>query len=431
MDAIPAAGALFDRVLTNCRVVDPANDIDARVDVGIRAGRIAAVEAGLAQTPHRERIDLGGAIVTPGLIDVHVHVYEWVTNFGVPADAAGIHSGATTIIDQGSAGPWTFGGLKALIIDPARTDVRSFLSINVAGALKGGMEAELLHNPNMVRVDELVALASEHPRVIAGIKCHGESGSLSQWGVAVLERAAEAGRSANLPLYMHTGELFPVVEARRPAVENVLATALPLLKAGDMVAHVYSCMPDGVVGRANRIPDWVREARARGVLFDLGHGINLSFRIARMMMDAGFYPDTISSDVHGDFNAYHDFSALDYSLMGAMNKLVAFGMPLPDAIRRMTVNPARFLRDDTIGNLSPGSPADITVLELIDGNWSFRDAEGDGISVKQRFVPKLVFKNGDKIVPDCALLADMIAAADRPQGMARPRAYSSAATVPH
>jgi dihydroorotase len=419
----------YDRILTNCHVLDPANGIDGRLDVGIRAGRIAAIEAGLARKPHRDRIDLGGAMVTPGLIDVHVHVYEWVTNFGLPADEAGVQSGATTIVDQGSAGIWTFGGFKAFVIDQARTDVRSFVSINVAGALKGGMEGPLMHGPGMVRVDELVALASQHPRSIAGIKCHGESGALSHWDVAVLERAAEAGQRADLPLYVHTGELFPVEEAHRPVPESVLPKVLPLLKPGDMVAHVYSCMPDGVVGKANRIPDAVLEARSRGILFDLGHGINLSFRIARMMMEAGFYPDTIGSDVHGDFNDFHDFSKLDYSLMGAINKLLALGMSVTDAITRVTANPARFLRDHTIGSLTPGNPADITVLEWIDGNWTFTDAEGERVRVKRRLVPKLVFRNGDKIVPDCGLLADLVAADARPLGIARAQTHA-APTVP-
>lgn len=418
MDATAPVTTAFDRVLTNCRVIDPANGIDDRLDVGIRGGHIAAVARGLAQSAHRNRIDLDGAIVTPGFVDVHVHVYEWVTNFGVPADDAGVHAGATTIVDQGSAGPWTFGGFNALVIERARTDVRSFVSINVAGALKGGMEGPLLHGPQMVRVDELVALAAEYPRAVAGIKCHGELGALSHWDVEVLERAAEAGRRADLPLYVHTGELLPVEEAHRPAPESVLPKVLTLLKPGDMVAHVYSCMPDGVVGKANRVPESVWEARERGVLFDLGHGINLSFRIARMMIEAGFLPDTIGSDVHGDFNTYHDLSKLDYSLLGGINKLLALGMSLGDAITRVTVNPSRFLRDPTIGSLAPGNPADITVLEWIDGDWTFTDAEGDRVGVKRRLVPKLVLKAGEPIVPSRALLTDLLAAPERARAAA-------------
>ncbi len=318
---------------------------------------------------------------------------------------------------------WTsaaFGGFKAFIADPAKTDVRAFVSINVAGALKGGMEGTALHNPGMVRGDELVSLAAEYPGLVCGIKCHGESGSLSHWDLDVFRQAADAGRRADIPLYVHTGELFPVREDTRPAPEEVLPHVLPHLKPGDMLAHVYSCMPDGIVGQRNRVPEVVREARAKGVLFDLGHGVNLSFRIARMMMEAGIYPDTLGSDVHGDFNCFHDFSKLDYSLMGGVNKMVALGMPLVDAITRVTVNPARFLRDDTIGSLKVGNPADITVLETVDGDWTYRDSEGDQIAVKQRLVPGLVIKDGEVIIPDCGLLSDVLPPDRRPIGVTRP-----------
>ena len=409
----------FDRVLTNCRVIDPANQIDGRCDVAIRNGVIAAVGPGLAHQPSRETLDLGGALVTPGLIDVHVHVYEWVTNFGVPADAAGVHSGVTTVIDQGSAGAWTFGGFNAFVIEPAQTDVRSFVSINLAGALKGGMEGQLLHNPAFVRIDEIVALAAAHPGRVAGIKCHGESGSQSYWDLDVLRLAVNAGEASGLPLYMHTGELFPVDESHRPEPDTVAARALALLRPGDMAAHVYSCMPDGIMGRSDRVPDYLTEARDRGVLFDLGHGINLSFRIARAMMAAGIYPDTLGSDVHGDFTSYHDYSILDYSLMGGVNKMVALGMPLNDAIARVTLNPAKFLQDPCIGSLTPGMPANITVLDKIEGDWSYRDAEGEELNVTSRWVPSLVFRAGQRIEPDCGLLADLLSPAARPRGITR------------
>src|SRR2546427_8985617 len=131
MNKDSANSAGFALILANGRVIDPASKFDGRADVGIRAGRIAAVGSDLHRFKADRRIDLDGDIVAPGFIDMHVHVYEWVTNFGVPADAAGIHSGATTIVDQGSAGAWTFGGFKRYVTDAAITDVRSFVSINV------------------------------------------------------------------------------------------------------------------------------------------------------------------------------------------------------------------------------------------------------------------------------------------------------------
>jgi dihydroorotase len=409
-----------DLLLRGGRLIDPANGVDAVADVAIRNGRVLASGAAAAGVPARREIDARGAIVCPGFIDMHVHVYEWVTNFGVPADAAGINAGATTIVDQGSSGAWTFGGFKAFIADPARTDVRAFVSINVAGALQGGMEGTTLHNPGMVNCDSLVRVAQEHPHLVRGIKCHWESGGLSHWGPQVLAEAAEAGRAARLPLYVHTGELFPVDEANRPTPSAVMGRVVPYLKAGDVLAHVYSSMPDGIMSVGEDVPDWLLEAKAKGILFDLGHGINFSFRIARKMMDKGILPDTIGSDVHGDFCSNHDFSILDYSLVGGLNKLVGLGMSLNDCIRALTAAPAAVLADPSIGHLGAGARANVTVLRQVDGDWTFADCRGERLAVRKRLLPEIVVIDGDVVTPDCGLLADVMSPQERPRGMTRP-----------
>jgi len=409
-----------DLLLRGGRVIDPANSYDGIADVAIRNGRVIAVGAGALEIASKRQIDVRGAIVTPGFIDMHVHIYEWVTNFGVPADAAGIHSGATTIVDQGSSGAWTFGGFKAFIADPARTDVRAFVSINVAGALQGGMEGTTLHNPGMVHVESLVLIAQEHPRLVRGIKCHWESGSLSHWGPTVLKKAAEAGRAANLPLYVHTGELFPVDEANRPTPSVVMGQVVPYLKPGDTLAHIYSSMPDGIMSIGEDVPGWLFEAKAAGVLLDLGHGVNLSFKIARKMMEKGVLPDTIGSDVHGDFNAYHDLSILDYSLVGGMNKLIGLGMGLTDAVRALTATPAKVLADPSIGHLGAGARANVTVLRPVEGEWTFLDSRRERLTVRERLLPDLVVMDGELMTPDCGLLADVMTPAERPRGITRP-----------
>jgi len=414
-----------DLLLRGGRVIDPANDHDGIADVAIHNGRVVAVGAAAEELASKRQIDVRGAIVTPGFVDMHVHVYEWVTNFGVPADAAGIQSGATTIVDQGSSGAWTFGGFKAFIADPARTDVRAFVSINVAGALQGGMEGTTLHNPGMVQVDGLVRIAAEHPHIVRGIKCHWESGGLSHWGPAVLTKAAEAGRAANLPLYVHTGELFPVDEANRPNPSAVMGQVVRYLKPGDTLAHIYSRMPDGIMSIGEEVPGWLFEAKAAGVLFDLGHGVNLSFKIARKMMEKGVFPDTIGSDVHGDFNAYHDFSILDYSLVGGMNKLLGIGMSLTDVVRAATATPAKVLADPSIGHLGPGARANVTVLRSVDSEWTFFDSVRERLTVRERLLPDLVVIDGEVMVPDCGLLADVMAPSERPRGITRPAMFTT------
>ena len=398
----------YDLVITGERVIDPASGLNGRAQIAVKDGRIAAIAPELAPFDATRTIDAGNQIVCPGLIDFHVHVYEWVTNFGLSPDEAGIHSGVTTIVDQGSAGAWTIGGFKVHIADRAETDVRSFVSANLAGALQGGMEGTVLHNPGMMRIEAIEQAARDYPGLVKGIKSHGESGGLSQWGTEVLEMAVDAGNRTGLPLYVHTGELFPVAEATRPDPASVLKSVVPLLRAGDTLAHIYSTMPDGIMGDSTEIPKIVFEALERGIHFDIGYGVNFSYSIARKMMEADVLPNTIASDVHSDFNAYHDDSTLDYSLCGAMTRLWALGMPLADVIRRTTLNPSVILREENeIGSLCVGSRADITVLDRAVGPWPMTDSNGEILTVEERLVPTLVIRKGREIEPAKQLLRDV------------------------
>ena len=220
--------------------------------------------------------------------------------------------------------------------------------------------------------------------------------------------AVEAGAETGLPLYVHTGELFPVDEANRPDAARVLEQVVPVLNPGTTLAHVYSTMPDGIMGAGGAVPRIVHEALERGIHFDIGHGVNFSFDIARRMMADGVLPNTISSDVHSDFHAYHDDSKLDYSLCGAMSKLWALGMDLADAVRRATLNPALILGEaDEIGTLAPGSRADITILDLAEGRWTLTDSMGEELVVDRRLVPETVFREGREIAPNRRLLRDV------------------------
>ena len=398
----------YDLVIDCDDAVDPGSGYRGPAQIGIADGRIAAFAPELP--PHRasRRIDARGRTVCPGLIDFHVHVYEWVTNFGLHPDEAGVHSGATTIVDQGSSGAWTVGGFDAYIAQPAETDVRAFVSANLAGALKGGMEGTTLHNPGMMRIEAIAEATAAYPDLVKGIKSHGESGGLSHWGLDVLKMAVEAGERTGLPLYVHTGELFPVDETNRPDPAGVLEQVVPALNPGTTLAHVYSTMPDGIMGAGGEVPRIVHEALDRGIHFDIGHGVNFSFDIARRMMAEGVLPNTISSDVHSDFHAYHDDSKLDYSLCGAMSKLWALGMDLADVVRRATLNPALILgEEDEIGTLAPGSRADLTILDLAEGRWTLTDSMGEELVVDRRLVPGTVFREGREITPDRRLLRDV------------------------
>ena len=397
-----------DLLITGDLLIDPLSGFKGHGQIAIANKRIVAFGPASADWNAHQVLDTTGQIVCPGLIDLHVHAYEWVTNFGLPADAAGIHSGATTIVDQGSAGAWTVGGFKRHIADHAKTDVRCFVSANLAGALQGGMEGTTLHSPDMTRVDELVRVANEYPSFVKGIKSHAESGGLSHWGTTVLEMALVAANQADLPIYVHTGELFPVNEATRPGAETVLKKAVSLLRPGDTLAHVYSAMPDGIMGQSQSIPPTVFEALEKGIHFDIGYGLNFSYAIASRMLEAEIVPHTISSDVHADFNGYHDDSKLDYSLCGVMTRLWGLGMSLEDIIARTTYHSAQLIREENeIGTLAVGSRADITILDSEQGPWTLSDGQAETLTVDQRLIPAWVIRDGELIEPNQRLLRDV------------------------
>jgi dihydroorotase len=396
-----------DIVLTNGHVIDPANGTDGCFDVAVADGKIVEVASSLSDFARRETIDVGGAVVSPGLIDLHVHVYQYITPFGLNADAVGIQSGSTTVVDQGSAGPWTFSGFLETVVKKSRTDVRSFLSVNLAGALKSGLRGDVMHSPHMVEVKEFVRIAKGFPGIICGIKCHGESGGISNWGATVLQAARDSSDQTGLPLYCHTGELFPVVEERRPDPNTVLDFVIPFMRAGDTMAHVYSHRPDGIMGRRDKVPASVFAAMAKGIHFDIGYGMSFSFDIARKAMVEKVFPNTISSDVHGNDADFFDDSTLNYSLCGAMTRLLALGMPLHDIIERVTVNPAKILRDTQIGSLTPGTKADVTVIDRVTGDWVMRDGRRQELLVKEQLIPKLVLKDGEAITPNNHYLRDL------------------------
>lgn len=400
---------IYDLVLTGGRVCDPASRLDRICDLAVQGDRIAEIGAGLASCA-REVINLDGKLATPGWIDLHVHVFEWMTTFGLPPDDAGVHAGVTTAVDQGGAGAWTIPAFEHYIADRAQTDIRCFPSINSAGTLRGGMAGPIIHTPEIVDVDLLVAEAKARPRLVRGFgEIHAESGAFSRWGFDVVRQAREASDRTGLPLYFHTGELFGVDDARRPEPRSLLPQILEITRPGDVLGHVYSAMPDGVLGDDEAPSPALIEAAAQGLLLDIGYGINFSYARARRMIAGGLWPDIISSDVHGLFSVTHDDSALDYSLAGAFARIVALDMPFHAALSAVTLNPARVLGEMTeIGTLAVGSRADVTVLEERAEDWPMRDGQDETIVTERRWIPQLVLRAGRPIVPSLRLARDVV-----------------------
>lgn len=398
----------FDLLLKGGRVIDPASDTDAVLDVAVVNGRVAAVSKNINADLARTVMDMQGKLVVPGLIDLHVHVYQHFTDFGLNADDAGINSGVTTVVDQGSCGAWTFDGFKQFIIDAAKTEVLCFLSVNLTGTLRGSKGGPVSQSPDLIDLDVMQKFIKKYPEIIRGIKGHGESGSWSNYGSVMLQRAREIADRTDLPLYIHTGELWRVHEPNRPKAHTVLPEVLHFAKPGDLLAHCYSNREDGILGPREKPSQELLAALARGVHLDLGHGVNFDFSTAGRMLAAGLRPYTISTDVQGDFSSHNDDSKLDFSLCGAMSKLMALGVDLGYVIRATTWHPAQVLRmSSEIGSLQVGSRADITVLEQVLEPWLFKDRLGGQQLGQSRLVPKLVVRRGTPIVPNNRLLRDV------------------------
>lgn len=408
---VMAAGIVaFDLVLKGGRVIDPHNGRFGRADVAVSGGLIAAV--GRVLPPHRAKrtLDVSGKIVTPGLIDLHVHNFEFVTGHALNPDQLGIHSGCTTTVSMGDTGSLTVRGFKHYLVPRAKTHLLCVPCVMGSGFMNPTPDPHYFH-PDTVDIDANIKLAKEEPEIVRAWKAHGDEGCLSRFGTAVLEKARHICDATGLPLYLHTGLLVSIVEASRPGPKRVIDIILPWLRPGDILAHPFAHYPDGLLSGRDDVPAQLRDALKSGVLLDLGRGHHLSIDIARKMLPQGIMPDIISSDVHGTFGKFNDASGLDYSLFGTLSLFLALGIPLEDLIPRVTIAPAKWLRmEDKIGTLSPGSWADITVMDSLPGRWTFRDQIGGSVVGEQKLVPEWVVRAGEVIKPEGTLLRDLHAA---------------------
>ena len=246
-----SVGATFDLLLQGGRVIDPASGIDGLKDVAIRNGRVAAVQSGILPSSAREVVDVAGKIVLPGMIDTHAHVYQYVTGrFGMNADLVGVRSGVTTLVDQGGPSCMTLPGFRHFIAERSQSRVVAFLSAYLVGGLEGHYYPSL-YRPDCVDIDATVKAAVANPDLVRGIKAHAEIGGFARWGIRVIEMAAEIGRRANLPVYVHFGQLWGLPESGMNGedVDTILERVIPLLRPGVILAHPFTRHPGGFVDR--------------------------------------------------------------------------------------------------------------------------------------------------------------------------------------
>ncbi|HKQ29296.1 MAG TPA: amidohydrolase/deacetylase family metallohydrolase [Burkholderiales bacterium] len=420
---------LYDLLLRSGRVIDPAQHLDGIFDVAIKDGRIAAVLPSIAPSSAKESLDLSGKLVLPGLIDTHAHVFQYVTGrFGLEADLCGVRSGVTTLVDQGGPSCMTLPAFREFVVKPKTSRVVTFLSAYLVGGMEGHYYPAL-YRPDCIDVDATVKAADQNRDIVKGFKAHAELGGFARWGIEVMKLSAEIARQAKLPVYIHFGQLWGLPETGDNGVDpdTILEQVVPLLKPGDILAHPFTRHPGGFVNRDGKVHPIVKEALARGLKTDVGHGSHFSYRMARIALDAGIVPDTLGADMHG-YNtrvpkpagtpdAHPDkehmfFGQTRFSLVSAMSSMLALGLPLEKIVPMVTTNPAKMIGlESEVGLLKPGVVADVSVLHDERGRWTLRDNEGTSLRTERMLRPYLCLRAGTRYDADASILPPLAAAA--------------------
>jgi dihydroorotase len=368
----------YDLVLKNGHVIDPANGIDAVMDVAVAGGRIARVQANIPAGEARKAIDVKGLYVTPGLVDLHAHVFGY--DGAIFPDDTALPACTTTIVDAGGAGWRTFDEMEKRIIKTSRTRVLAFLNIVGHGMIGPKFEDDVT-DMDSAKTAAKIAERREH---IVGIKT-AHFGGL---GWTAIDRAVEAGRISKTPV-MVDDKIFS--NTGRTTQEKLLVK----LRPGDIHTHMYNDRQLELLDRfTGKLQPYMLEARRRGVLFDLGHGAgSFLWPVATKAMAQGFAPDTISTDLHAS-----SILGVESDMPNCISKLMNLGMKLQDAILRSTVHPAKAIaKFPELGTLSAGQGADIAVVSLRDGVFAYKDAWHKKLVATKKLACELTVRDGKTV----------------------------------
>ena len=375
-----AAQPRYDLLLQGGHVIDARNNISSVADVAIKNGVIAAVAPRLNAADALKVVNVRGLIVSPGLIDIHVHVFAGTGERGsyagdnsVYPDGFTLRVGVTTVADAGCAGWRNFEEFKSHVIDRSKTRVLAFLNI-VGSGMRGG---KFENNLEDMQAAPAVEMAKKHRDVVVGFKTAHYAGP--EW--TPVERAVEAGTAANLPVMVDFGTDHP----ERPLADLVTKK----LRPGDIYTHCYSGLRHEL-SDDGKVNPGMFEGRKRGVIFDVGHGGgSFAWRIAVPAIKQGFLPDSISTDLHiGSMNSGMK------DMLNVMDKFLAMGLSLDDVIKMSTWAPAREIKHEELGHLSAGATADVTVLRLEKGDFGFTDMYGARLKGSQKLTCELTLREG-------------------------------------
>ena len=368
-------------ILRGGRVVDPSQNMDAVADVAFGGGKVTGMGPALEAEPGVEVRDVSGKVVSPGLIDLHTHVYWGGTSLGIDADEFCRTSGVTTAVDTGSAGPGNFAGFRKHVIEPSAVRILAYLHVSFAGIYGFGNEVHVGESEDirLMAPREAAAVAEANRDVIVGIKVRLGRHASGDQGMNPFSFAMQVAEEVGVPLMAHIDEPPPSYEE-----------LIDALRPGDVLTHCFRPFPNCPATAQGTVKPAVLRARERGVLFDVGHGMgSFAFKTARAMLANGFLPNTISSDVH-----QLCINGPAYDQVTTMSKFLCMGVELPDVVRLSTVNAAMALRRPELGSLKPGSVGDATVLSVREGAFDYEDVVGEVMAANRKIVSEGVVIGG-------------------------------------
>ena len=373
---------MFDLLLTGGTVIDPGQGIEGILDIAVADGKVAALGADIPVSGAVRILNMAGSLVAPGLFDCHTHVYWGATSIGAWPDTVCLPDGVTATVDGGSCGSDNFAGFKRWIVEASRTRVFCYVHLSRIG-LAGLQAVGELANPAYADPKGTLKILRENPEVAVGVKLRLSEEVMAGSCLPMLKVGRQVAGEAGKPLHVHIGN----------SVES-MAEVLPLMARGDMVTHYQTPKRNGLLDEKGLLLPQAREARARGVLFDCGHGrTHFSFEVAQRLLDQGFPPDTLSTDM-----SLTSYAELAPGLITVMNRWLALGMSLAEVVRAVTSRPAELLgKGQEFGTLKPGMTADIAVLRWEEGEFQLADAVGGKRTLTRRLAPQLTIRAGQVV----------------------------------
>src|SRR5215469_11488818 len=373
---------MYDLLLKGGTVVDPSVGLNGVHDIAVQDGTIARIAPTIAREEATRVLEVAGKIVTPGLIDLHAHVFEGFNSTGVHPDLGGVYAGVTTIVDAGSSGCATFTGFPRHIIPHCKTEIIPFLHICQTG---------LATNPDIIaessiNLEGTLRVADQYKGLICGIKARMVSPALEIFGMEMPRLAKRAARESGIKLMVHIGD------TERRYDPTVIRRLLPMLEQGDILTHYFTANPGGVLDGNGRLVPEAWEAAKTGVWLDTAHGrMNFSFDVGRRIIDQGLLPHCISTDitVPGRLRSVHSMTEM-------MTRFLGLGFTLEQVVTMCTANPAKAIgAADRLGSLAVGRQADVSVLRIEEGEWVVHDTVGGSLPVTRAVVPVLTVKRGE------------------------------------